>query len=215
MSKGFRVEIEVSQASAGVGRRHLLGAGVGGAALSLLPFLSSRANASSEDGTTTTAPPKQPTDADATVLAGVQQVELTLVALYDTAIKEVTTWDDAQLVVLTAVREAHQEFASALNGILGRSATNASADALFAELSGGFKGDRGEVLLAMHEVESAAVATQQEAIGALQGTNGAALLASVQIAEARHCTILADLAGSDDLALLLVNDEAASLSVNG
>ncbi len=103
----------------------------------------------------------------------------------------------------------------ALNGILGRSATNASADALFAELSGGFKGDRGEVLLAMHEVESAAVATQQEAIGALQGTNGAALLASVQIAEARHCTILADLAGSDDLALLLVNDEAASLSVNG
>ena len=50
----------------GARRRALLGAGLGGAALSLLPFLSGRAAAASDStvATTTTAPPLRPTDAD-------------------------------------------------------------------------------------------------------------------------------------------------------
>ena len=66
-----------------VGRRALIGVGVGGAAVSLLPFLSGRAGATTADGTTTTVPPRRPTATDAELLGTAQQVELTARELYD------------------------------------------------------------------------------------------------------------------------------------
>ncbi|MSX94700.1 MAG: hypothetical protein F2749_14910, partial [Actinobacteria bacterium] len=81
-----------------VGRRALLGAGVGGAALSLLPLMSGRASASTTTtppgeststaaaAASTTAPPKRPTDADVALLDFAQQLELTARALYDKAL---------------------------------------------------------------------------------------------------------------------------------
>lgn len=53
--------------SHGLRRRRRLGAGLLGLAGSLLPSLASRAGAS-PDQTTTTAPPKQPSDADLVLL---------------------------------------------------------------------------------------------------------------------------------------------------
>ena len=84
-----------------VARRRLLGAGIGGAALSLLPFLSGRASATATtDGTTTTtAPPRRPTADDVTLLAFAQQVEASAVSLYQTAISGSAAWAPAQSTV--------------------------------------------------------------------------------------------------------------------
>ena len=64
-------------------RRALLGIGLGGAAASLLPFLTGRASASASS---TTAPPKRPTADDVSLLGAAQQLELAAVTLYEKAI---------------------------------------------------------------------------------------------------------------------------------
>ncbi|MFM2077044.1 MAG: hypothetical protein RJA49_934, partial [Actinomycetota bacterium] len=84
VSKGTpRVEIESTQSGVEVAqrlpRRGLLAAGIGGVAVSLLPFLSGRASATTpptDASTTTTAPPKRPTDDDTALLGFALQAEL-------------------------------------------------------------------------------------------------------------------------------------------
>ena len=71
-------------------------------------------------------------------------------------------------------------------------------------------------LTAAADLESAAVATlPRHARPSCRASNGAALVASIQIAEARHCTVLRDLAGVTDVGELLVDTEADSLLGNG
>ena len=89
------------------------------------------------------------------------------------------------------------------------------SDSLFDGQVGSFAGTPDEALMAAAELESGAVATHAEILGALQSFNGAELIAAIQLAEARHCTVLAHLADSRDYAVLLVDKEAASLQVNG
>lgn len=219
------MEIEATHAGlAGarrVGRRGLLAAGLGGASASLLPVLLGRAAATTPDdstpdeNTTTTAPPKRPSEADVALLGAAQQVELTMVALYDDAIAGVTGWSDEDAVVMVAFREAHEDSAVAISALLGRQAPNARSESLYSALAPSFVGGRDDVVATAWEAESAAVATHGELLGSLQGFNGATLIAAIQMAEARHCTVLADLLGTDDPALLLVDDEADPLEVNG
>ena len=149
VSKGSRVEIEVTQAgpaaaSPRIGRRHVLGAGVGGAALSLLPFLAGRAQASAGD-TTTTAPPLPPTDADVALLGQAQQIELTFVDLFETAIAA-ADWSDDEAAVMVEFREAHKEYAAALSALLGRHAPNTPSESLMGSLVAGFSGAKVEAL---------------------------------------------------------------------
>ncbi|MEZ5272213.1 MAG: ferritin-like domain-containing protein [Ilumatobacteraceae bacterium] len=212
------MEIEVTQAgpaaaSPRIGRRHVLGAGVGGAALSLLPFLAGRAQASAGD-TTTTAPPKRPTDADTALLGQAQQVELTFVDLFDTAIAA-TDWSEAEAAVMVEFREVHKEYAAALSALLGRNAPNAPSEALMSSLQAGFSGAKEGILSTAYTAESGAVAMYDELLGQLQGKDGAVLVASIQMAEARHCTVLAAMNGQTELAQLLVDDEADALQANG
>lgn len=188
---------------AAVGRRHLLGIG----AASLLPLLI--------PGVAAAAPPKRPTGDDVEVLGGLQRLELTLRELYDEAIAGVDGWTDQQAVVMTALREAHEEFANALSALLGNDAPGKRSEIAYATLRTAAKGTPDEVLVGMWGAESSAVATHLAALGALQGIDGAALTSAIQIAEARHCTMLAALAGLTDRALLLVDDEADSLEVKG
>lgn len=208
-----------------MGRRALLGAGAGGAALSLLPFLSGLAGASAttdeatdasaaEESTTTTAPPQQATADDVALLSFAQQVEATAVALYDEALS-VKGWSDQQSPVIAFIREAHLAYAQGLSGQLGRQAPNAISQDLFDQLSADFGGSVQGALAAAAAFESAAVATHGDIIAKLQGTDGAARLASMQSNEARFCTVLADLAGEDDLAVLLVDEENESLVGEG
>ena len=63
------------------------------------------------------------------------------------------------------------------------------------------------VAAAGYDLESTLVATHTELLRALEGTDGAEMLASILIVEARNCAVLADLAGNgDDLDALFVND---------
>ena len=68
------------------------------------------------------------------------------------------------------------------------------------------------MLDAASALESTAVATHTDILGKLHGTDGAALIASILIVEARHGTVLASLNGSTDLDDLLVNTEADALA---
>lgn len=208
------MEIDVNESGAraaqpAVGRRALLGAGVGGAALSLLPFLGGTAAAAAPTDETTT-PPKRPTEADSGLLAQAQQLELTAQALYDLALA-VSGWSEEQAVVITYLREAHQAYANSLSGLLGRAAPGIVSQAVLDALTSDFSDSVGSVLAAAYELEAAAVATHGDLLSQLVGTDAAALIASIQMNEARFGTVLADLAGDPDEAQLLVTTDAESL----
>ena len=190
-------------------RRALLGVGVGGAALSLLPFLSGAAAA-----TTGPTPPKRPTEADEALLAEAQQLELTAVALYDVAIGA-GGWSDAEAAVMVFIREAHEAYAQSLSGLLGRAAPGQRSDTLFDSLSGSFTGSVPDMLESAAALESAAVATHVDVLAGLESIDGAKLVASIYINEARFSTVLADLAGKTDLSDLLVDTEQPSLAGQG
>ena len=224
------MEIEVTESGAlaatsdggqHLARRAVIGVGLGGAALSLLPFLSGRAGASAttepastDAATTTTAPPQRPTADDVALLGFAQQVEATAVALYNVALK-VTGWTDKQALVVTFIRDAHLAYAQSLSGLLGRDAPNSISQEVFDANSAAFGGTPEEALASAGALESTAVATHGDVIAQLLGTDAASLIASIQINEARFCTVLADIAGETDPAVLLVDEEAASLVGKG
>ena len=201
-------------------RRRLLGIGLGGAAISLLPFLSGQASATTPPSstsdttpaTTTTAPPLRPTDADVALLGFAQSVELAARALYDVALGTTGLFDDVQRAVIAAIRESHSAYAAALSGTLGRLAPQKADSAVIDGLKSSFTGKLADVLQAAYGLESTAVATHTEILGKLQGIDGAALLASILIAEARHGTVLASMNGSTNLDDLLVAKEADALA---
>ena len=68
------------------------------------------------------------------------------------------------------------------------------------------------MLDAAYSLESTAVATHLDVLGQLQGTDGASLIASILIVEARHGTVLGYLNGATDLDALLVDEEADALA---
>ena len=200
-------------------RRRLLGIGLGGAAVSLLPFLSGRASATTPSSSTststpaptTTAPPKRPTDDDVALLGFAQSVEIAARQLYDVALAANGLFDENQKAVIATIRESHDAYAAALSALLGRQAPQ-QADAVLDDTKASFSGALADVLDAAYTLESTAVATHDDILGKLQGTDGAALLASILIVEARHTTVIATLNGKTDLDDLLVNTEADALA---
>lgn len=216
------MEIEVTQSGVEVEhrrlpRRGLLAAGIGGAALSLLPFLSGRASASAttdstpEESTTTTAPPLRPTDEDVAMLSLALRAELTASGLYEAAIVGVKGWTDVQASLMNEMRESHLAYANTLSGLLGKAAPSTRSQELFDEWKSRFEGNTADVLVVAAELESSLVATYLDMLAKLQGVNGAAAVASIVVPEARASTALLDLAETSDLAQLLVDVEADSL----
>jgi hypothetical protein len=207
------VEIEVTEGRGALPRRRLLRAGAGGAALSLLPFASRPVHATTAAPETTapaptTAPPKRPTAADVELLAAAQTLEWAAAELYNGSTGSAVL-DESQAAVIAVIAEHHEAYAQALSALLGRDAPNVAAPELL-ERADDFTADPiGEG----YELESALVATHTEVIGALQGTDAAALIASIIAVEARHGTVLADLAGSAELGDLLVDDEQPAFEV--
>jgi len=221
ISKGFCVDIDVTEPAQpdGALRRRLLGIGLGGAAVSLLPFLAGRAGAttpgttptdSAAATTTTSAPPKRPTDDDVSLLGFAQSVEIAAFRLYEQALAN-DGFDDNDRAVLATIHDAHQAYASSLSGFLGREAPN-EVNPLFDDVKSSFTGDRSSVLDAAYQLESTAVATHTDILEELRGTDGAGLLASILIVEARHGTVISYLNGSTDLDELLVDPEADALT---
>ena len=188
-----------------VGRRSVIAVGVGGAAVSLLPFLADKVAAKSS-----ATPPQRPTTDDVAILGALQQIELAARDLYDKA-AGLSGWSATETAVLSTVRESHEAFAQSLAGLLGVDAPNTVATDIVKSLGGGFSSTAAGALKASHALESALVSTHLEALGALEGVDGATLVASIQMAEARHTTVFAELAGYTDDAHLLVDEDAASL----
>jgi len=220
------VDIDVTEPAQpdGALRRRLLGIGLGGAAVSLLPFLAGRAGATtpatgptdtastdtSPATTTTSTPPKRPSDDDVTLLGFAQSVEIAAFRLYDVALAT-DNFDDNDRAVLATIHDAHQAYAASLSGFLGREAPQ-EVNPIYDEVQSSFSGDRSSVLDAAYQLESTAVATHTDVLSQLQGTDGAALIASMLIVEARHGTVIAYLNGSTDLDELLVANEADALT---
>lgn len=204
-------------------RRALLSAGAGISGVSLLALTGRGFASSSSDSTTTTAPaaptttspPRRPTDADVNLLGAAQQVELTARGLYDEAINA-GGWDESgqTLTVITTIREAHEAAAQSLAGLLGNDAPGEMASQLFTSLRNDFRGGVSARLEAMYRLESAIVATHTEVLGGLVGIDGAALIAAIQSAEARHGVALADLNGQTVVSTLLVATEEPALVIS-
>lgn len=209
------MEIELSDSAAGAAtrlrRRTVIGVGIGGAA-SLLPLLAGRAAASTARASAAgdPPPPQRPTESDIEVLAALQQIELGVLALYDQAIA-LSGWPAAQAAVVTAFRDSHAAYAQSLGALLGVDAPGEADQALVDGFATEFGRTPTKAMEAAVELESALVATHLEALGLLEGTDGAALVASIQIAEARHTTVLAEMTEVETLSDLLVDRDEASL----
>ena len=160
--------------------------------------------------TTTSAPPKRPTDDDVTLLGFAQSVEIAAFRLYEQALAN-KDFDDNDRAVLATIHDAHQAYAASLSGFLGRQAPN-KVNPLYDDVKSSFTGDRSSVLDAAYKLESTAVATHTDILDQLTGIDGAALIASILIVEGRHGTVIAYLNGSTDLDELLVDPEAAALT---
>lgn len=223
ISKGFLVDIDVTDPAPpdSAFRRRLLGIGLGGAAVSLLPWLVGRASATTTTSgtsdatpaTTTTAPPKRPSDADVELLGFAQTVEIAAFRLYEEALATDNFSDDERAVIAT-FHDAHEAYAQSLSGFLGRDAPQV-LNPVYDEMLESFGGDKPTVLAAAYNLESVAVATHTDILGQLQGTDGAALIASILIVEGAHGTVLADISGETDLDILLVKAEADALAPVG
>lgn len=215
-------------------RRRLLAAGFAGTTLGLL---GSRAVSASPDTTTpptdegstgstapassaaptTTAPPLQPTADDIPLLQFAHAFELAARDLYQAALDAA---GDEQDETLLAMRENHQANADVLKGLLGTQGDQTADDGLVRDWESDFtSGDVATVAAAGAELESTAVATHTELVRQLQGIDGAHLLASIIVVEARQAAVLTDLAGNgDDLDAMFENDAQpvpASMSSGG
>jgi ferritin-like protein len=162
--------------------------------------------APAEGGSTTTSP-RRPTPDDVALLSFAQSFELTSRDLYQAAL-DAGVADSDLAGVFTTLRDNHDEYANRLSAILGVDAPRQRDNELYDELVGGFEdGDPAAVAPAGVELEATAVATHADLIGRLAGTEGAAALASFLVVEARHGTVLADIAGGgDDFDALLAAD---------
>ncbi len=201
-------------------RRRILAAGLSGAALSLLPWLGDRAGAAAGTATadttagttagsgattttvaatTTTAPPQRPTDADLELLTFVQTAEIAARDLYALAITNKVYSGDLAASIKT-IGESHEAYEQALSALIGRLAPNKQNAALFKALQGDFAGSADTVSAAAGALENALVATHLDIVSKLQGTDAAALIASILVVEGRHAVVMNTLAGAKTLA---------------
>lgn len=146
--------------------------------------------------TPATTPPERPTSADTALLAGLQGLELAARDLYQEAID---AGADDGAGVLATLRSNHEGYANRISGLIGGAAPQARNDLVFDQFSADFDtADVEAVAAAGYDLESGAVATYLDALGALEGTEGASVAASILIVESRHAAVLADLGGQGD-----------------
>jgi len=154
--------------------------------------------------------PVRPTEADNELLASAQAAALATRDLYQAAVAAGATGDHTATFVSLAAH--HDAYAQAISSLIGRAAPQARDDELFSANKSDFESDATTAALAAHTLENSLVAAHTELIGELEGTEGAALIASMVVIESRHVVALATVAGKspiDDIDLFLVTPEAA------
>jgi hypothetical protein len=175
-------------------RRSLLGAGLGASILATALSSLTGTNASALQASSNI-------EEDRELMKLAMALELTARDLYDAAAAA-----GADATVTRAMREQHESYAQALAGASGGSA-NRRNEAVYNQFRGGFaRSSTRSMASAAYDLESVAVATHTELLGLLAEASSARLIASIISVEARHCAVLADLAGlGDNLDALLVN----------
>ena len=205
-------------------RRRLLAAGFSGTALGLL---GSRAVSASPDtttptsdegsapaesapaATTTTLPPQRPTEDDIPLLQFAESVELAAHDLYQTAIDA-----GALEETLTAIRDNHQAYASVIKGQLGTQGALSRDDEIYDQFEADFAtSDVTALARAAAAFESTLVSTYTEMLGELVGTDGAHLIASILIVEARQAAVLVDVSGRGDDHDAMFENDATPLAI--
>jgi hypothetical protein len=144
--------------------------------------------------TSTTAPPRDPTESDRELLAFANTVELAAAELYAIGL-ESGGLDEDTTAIAVGFADHHRQAAEAIAGLIGADAPNEPNDAVVRALRSSFDGDQDAIVEAAFELESAAAATHLELLGELRGTDGAALVASIQPIEARQAVVLGDSIG--------------------
>jgi len=146
------------------------------------------------------------------LLGAVQAIELSVRDLYAAAIGA-GAGDD----VYVGIRDNHRAYADLLSGLLGRAAPDQRDQQLYDDQLMAFEAGGTDLATAAYDLESALVATHGDLLGQLVGTDGARAIAAVLMAEARHCAVLADVAGlGDDFTALFDNDaEPLALAAEG
>ena len=156
---------------------------------------------------TTTVPPRRPTTADIVLLGFAQTLELATVQLYTQAIPTLST--DVQ-VVAAVFRRHHQTYAEQLDALLGRRGPNVPNATLVSERTPAFGAKTEKAILrAAQDLEGSLAASYTKLLGELKGTNGIALMASIQPIEARQAVVWGQAIGlaDEDLMPLLEGDE--------
>jgi hypothetical protein len=206
-------------ASRGLSRRGALGGLAAGVGTALAALVSGRAAAQTDttgpassgpattEATTTTAPPQRPTTQDTVLLGFAQTIEYAASELYDQGVPTLSG-DPGQIAL--AFSRHHQSYAQQIGGLLGRRAPGVANRTLIQERSAAFSAtSEEEVLRAMYELEISLAASYSAVLGQLRGTDGAALVASIQPIEARQAVVWGQALGlgDDELMPLLEGDE--------
>jgi hypothetical protein len=155
--------------------------------------------------------PVRPTAADTELLASAQATALAVRDLYQAAVAAGAGGEHVDCLVSIAAH--HDAYAQSISSLIGRAAPQARDSKVFSSNKADFGSDTMTTALAAHALENSLVAAHTELVGELVGTEGAALIASMVIIEARHVVALAAIAGKsaiDDTDLFFVTPEAAS-----
>lgn len=185
-------------------RRLLQVVGIGGAitalAASTRPAAAQESTTTTPAPATTAAPPKQPPAADLALIGKAKIVELTAAAAYAAATARIDQlgYDDPTRELVLAVGAHHLAYAEALSAMYGPGSPAKPSAALATQLGADTfaSGDGKAVLAAAAAVEEAAVDTHLALLGLLVSSDAAALIASIQIVEARHAAVLGLLGGT-------------------
>lgn len=132
-----------------------------------------------------------PTKADRELLGFANAAEFAARDLYALAATSAVFSDDEK-TVLVGFHDHHRAAAQALAGMAGSVATNEPATVvldIFRNRVGG--SDKSAILETLRELENTLAATHLSLVGTLEGTGGAALVASILNVEARQSATLA------------------------
>ncbi len=154
--------------------------------------------------------PVRPTAADTELLASAQATALAVRDLYQAAVAAGAGGE--HVACLVSIAAHHDAYAQSISSLIGRAAPQARDSKVFSTNKADFGSDTMATALAAHALENSLVSTHTALIGELESTEGAALIASMVIIEARHVVALATIAGKspiDDTDLFLVTPEAA------
>ncbi len=137
------------------------------------------------------APPKQPTNNDRQLLAFAQEAEIAVHDLYARVVSSSKfTGDEAAMLVLFT--EHHKAYAQALNGLLGKYATNSRNESIYQTYVGQLA-TMQNIYATLQALENTLAQTHIDILGKLEGIDGAQLVASIITAEARHAAVFGTL----------------------